>query len=303
MLGLGLTTAQAQVNSLGIPPPPPRPDFAQGNPNWAYIRNADCWALRPKDTYVIPRWDGACQDQKITGPGSLTSKWNERADFSLTGTAQNGEISGPAVMVLSDGTRLEGNFAGGALNGEGKAVYANGKRYSGLFHDNHPTGQGRMEEANGAVYEAAMKDGSHLGHGTIAYDNMVLEGEFENNNLSGIVTLRQPGKAAITGPIELPRTDPASPPVWPPYPTILIRLGETFTLYISFIVEADGRLTNVHYYVPTPDHAGYKEVNDAVPATLASLHFLPGRVNGEAIRMPWSVNIAYQLRDRAAPAQ
>ncbi|MCW5730870.1 MAG: hypothetical protein KIT20_08945 [Alphaproteobacteria bacterium] len=71
----------------------------------------------PVDGETI-RWNGACRDGLLEGPGVLTWFRNGRVHERDEGTFRRGELHGDATITFADGSTIFGNYTDGRRNGE-----------------------------------------------------------------------------------------------------------------------------------------------------------------------------------------
>lgn len=71
----------------------------------------------PVDGETI-RWNGACRDGLLEGPGVLTWYRSGRVHERDEGTFRRGELHGDATISFADGSTIFGNYTDGRRNGE-----------------------------------------------------------------------------------------------------------------------------------------------------------------------------------------
>jgi protein TonB len=109
----------------------------------------------------------------------------------------------------------------------------------------------------------------------------------------GIAPVTTPAPAAILAPtIVLPRLDDSHPFV-APFPSTARRLGESGSVVLGFIVDAQGRVVPSSIEVLTS--SGYMRLDDAARSAMRRVRFLPGRSDGTATAMRHSFRITYTL--------
>ena len=170
---------------------PPKPDFAASDARWVYDTKSDCWAR--DDSRLTPAsftWTGACANQRISGPGTLS--W-------MSGAADNRDGSGGAAGPIPNRT-MTGTFTGGVLNGEGDETWANGVHYHGTFKDGIFDGAGEETWPSGDHYTGQFANGKLEGHGHLDCGcGSHYEGEFKNGKYDGQAVFTGPRGAHFTG--------------------------------------------------------------------------------------------------------
>lgn len=109
----------------------------------------------------------------------------------------------------------------------------------------------------------------------------------------GTVVVTTPAPAAILAPIiVLPRLDSAHPFV-APFPSTARRLGESGSVVLGFMVDAQGHVVPSSIEVLTS--SGYTRLDDAARNAMKRARFLPGTRDGAATAMRHSFRITYTL--------
>lgn len=89
------------------------PDLSGNDAHWIKDTASNCWAANPDpspgETVV---WTGACENNLLSGQGTLTWYINGKAVGQDEGTFRNGELSGHGRVSFADGANFEGDFPG-----------------------------------------------------------------------------------------------------------------------------------------------------------------------------------------------
>ncbi len=124
-------------------------------------------------------WSGACKDGLLTGPGVLQLLQDGLVDATYQGSFWQGQLSGPGVGTLRDGTRYSGNFTNSEFAGEGTMIWPNGDRYQGHWTAGKRTGHGELTRTSGEHYEGDFFNNLYDGHGVMHYaDHSSYDGSF-----------------------------------------------------------------------------------------------------------------------------
>ena len=70
------------------------------------------------------------------------------------------------VVLMSNGTKHEGEFKDGKAHGKGTLIMTNGDQYEGEYKDGKYHGQGTAKYADGSKYVGEWKNGKPNGNGT-----------------------------------------------------------------------------------------------------------------------------------------
>ena len=88
-------------------------DLSGNNPNWIKANGSNCWAANPDPSPgETITWTGACENNLLSGPGTLTWYINGKAVGRDEGTFRNGELYGHGRLSFADGANYEGDFPG-----------------------------------------------------------------------------------------------------------------------------------------------------------------------------------------------
>jgi hypothetical protein len=89
------------------------PDLSGNNPNWIKDNGSNCWAANPDPSPgETISWTGGCENNLLSGTGTLTWYINGKAVGRDEGTFKNGELSGHGRLSFADGASYEGDFPG-----------------------------------------------------------------------------------------------------------------------------------------------------------------------------------------------
>jgi len=108
ILGLGLATL---MNSGAWAQP--APDLSGNDAHWIKDNSSNCWAANPDPSPgETIAWTGGCENNLLSGQGTLTWYINGKAVGRDEGTFRNGELSGHGHLSFADGASYEGDFPG-----------------------------------------------------------------------------------------------------------------------------------------------------------------------------------------------
>lgn len=89
------------------------PDLSGNNPNWIKDNSSNCWAANPDPSPgETISWTGGCENNLLSGAGTLTWYINGKAVGRDEGTFKNGELSGHGRLSFADGASYDGDFPG-----------------------------------------------------------------------------------------------------------------------------------------------------------------------------------------------
>ncbi len=85
-------------------------------PGWITATNKPCkiWNPQPEADEAVT-WSGPCKDGFASGKGILFWTVNGKPDVEFDGVYANGKRNGPGVMILPDGSRIEGEWVNDEL--------------------------------------------------------------------------------------------------------------------------------------------------------------------------------------------
>jgi hypothetical protein len=102
----------------------PTPDLSGKDSHWIKDTDKNCWAANPNpEPGERVAWTGACENDLVTGEGTLTWSVRGKVVGRDTGTFKNGELSGYGRISQTDGPSFEGEFPG-----KGVLTFPNGKK-------------------------------------------------------------------------------------------------------------------------------------------------------------------------------
>ena len=214
------------------------------------ITGAAVWNSDPRPGEAIG-WSGGILDEKASGPGVLT--WIEdgrivgrfagtmvagkaegrgKVDFEIDegfahyeGDFSGSRMHGTGVLVLSDGSRAEGDFRNDNLegfvnfrrpdgtgytgevranlpHGKGRQIRAGGEEYLGDFVNGEREGDGVLLLPNGDIYTGPFKAGRPDGRGKLeTVEGGVYEGPFRAGEPHGTGIITTPAGEKATGPM------------------------------------------------------------------------------------------------------
>ena len=89
------------------------PDLSGKDPHWIQDPKTHCWAANPDpaENETIT-WTGGCQNNLLSGQGTLTWYLNGEVGGRDIGTFKDGQLTGRGAIEFSDGARYEGDFPG-----------------------------------------------------------------------------------------------------------------------------------------------------------------------------------------------
>ncbi len=109
----------------------------------------------------------------------------------------------------------------------------------------------------------------------------------------GTLPVTTPAPAALLAPVVvLPRVDPLRPFV-PHFPATSRRLGESGSVVLGFVVDAEGRV--VSQSIEMLAGSGYSRLDEAARKAILEVRFLPGTQDGTAMPMRHQFRITYAL--------
>jgi hypothetical protein len=89
------------------------PDLSGNDTHWIKDSSSNCWAADPDPSPGESiTWTGACENNLLSGQGTLTWYINGKAVGRDEGTFKNGELSGHGRLSFADGANYEGEFPG-----------------------------------------------------------------------------------------------------------------------------------------------------------------------------------------------
>jgi TonB family protein len=197
-------TASASTTPAEKPAEAPKPDFAIANPRWAYDAKTDCWALNivVSTPAVGFTWTGNCEDNRVSGAGTLVWSYTGHPALTIKGTFVHGALNGFADATWADGGRYEGEFKDSLIDGTGKESWASGDRYEGQYRDGKFDGQGQLFNAPRTRYSGGFKNGKYDGHGVLTIGDNRMEGAFGKGALvNGHARSTSPDGARYDGEI------------------------------------------------------------------------------------------------------
>ena len=103
------------------------------------------------------------------------------------GEFKDGKAHGKGTLIMTNGDQYEGEYKDGKYHGQGTAKYADGSKYVGEWKNGKPNGNGTFTLYKGSKheqkYEGEYKDGKYHGQGKLSWaDGRVWVGKFENSN-------------------------------------------------------------------------------------------------------------------------
>lgn len=322
--GVVLMAGAAQANDAptaatgSAPEGPPPPEFTKSVRGWTYDAKANCWALDPSArTGLSFSWTGGCTDGQISGDGTLT--WNEAGALtfgdlqSITGKFAFGMLDGEGTAVWSDGRIYEGTFKDSIPDGVGKMHWRDGD-YEGHFFFGKFAGRGILVAAgrkldgefrngemitghydgtapDGSRYHGEIEDGWNRWYGTVTFISGTYEGSFHQTDMSGQGVLHRPDGTTLKGIAE-PARENSDPPVQISYPPLSRRLSEQGSAVVTYVVQSDGRVTDIKLATSS----GWERLDKAAMDTVAAMHYAPARMAGVPIAITKTRVISYKLR-------
>ena len=89
------------------------PDLSGKDTHWIKDNSSNCWAANPDPSPGESiTWTGACENNLLSGQGTLTWYINGKAVGRDEGNFRNGELSGHGRLSFADGANYEGEFPG-----------------------------------------------------------------------------------------------------------------------------------------------------------------------------------------------
>jgi len=89
------------------------PDLSGNDTHWIKDNGSNCWAANPDPSPGESiSWTGACENNLLSGMGTLTWYINGKAVGRDEGNFRNGELSGHGRVSFADGASYEGEFPG-----------------------------------------------------------------------------------------------------------------------------------------------------------------------------------------------
>jgi hypothetical protein len=89
------------------------PDLSGNDAHWIKDNGSNCWAANPDPSPgETITWTGACENNLLSGPGTLTWYINGKAIARDEGNFRSGELSGHGRLSFADGANYEGDFPG-----------------------------------------------------------------------------------------------------------------------------------------------------------------------------------------------
>lgn len=92
------------------------PDLSGNDPHWIKDGRSGCWAgdpdPQPGESIV---WEGACENDLVSGEGTLTWYRNGRISGRDIGTFKNGILSGQGTVMDVNGAVYVGAFPGAGI--------------------------------------------------------------------------------------------------------------------------------------------------------------------------------------------
>jgi hypothetical protein len=125
-LGFGLCLLAAGASAQ-----PGTPGFSPKDSRWIEDPVSHCWAANPTpEEGETISWTGGCQNNLLSGEGTLTWYLNGKIEGRDEGQFKNGELSGHGRIFFGDGASYEGEFPGeGVLTApDGRKVRAQSVR-------------------------------------------------------------------------------------------------------------------------------------------------------------------------------
>lgn len=186
---------------------------AQDQGEWIKVNGLECqYYFWQAGTGVEIQWDGGCENNRITGPGTLKIFASGEVYITYKGETSNGKENGQGEVVFNSGTIYTGQFKDGNLVGNATVYFANGDKYVGQVKNWQMEGTGTYitEEAeytgtlksnefygpitikysNGTKFEGAMNKGSIDGPGKYTFqEGTILSGVFKNQEPQGQMTV------------------------------------------------------------------------------------------------------------------
>ena len=124
-------------------------EAAEENQGYLFAINTECqiWA---EDIAVTKKahWEGACENEKGSGPGVLAYHYWEddetTSTATYTGTLVDGKLEGHATADYSNGHTFTGNFKNHLRDGYGTFKWADGRSYVGQYQNDQLHGHGKF---------------------------------------------------------------------------------------------------------------------------------------------------------------
>jgi TonB family protein len=261
----------------------------------------------------VPRkmtWSGRCVHHRLEGKGTLHLTPSIAHITAIAATFRRGIAEGAARIEFVDGSAFEGLLHANRPNGPGAFDVGGGARVEGVYKDDLLAGRVTFRYAAGMRREAAFVDGNaegpvveffpdgarsefiqHDRHRWGAAAMTFADGSriaFNYTNHDAVFT-GVDGKAE-TGVFIAATPDPA---LWhaPVYPPLSIRLNEVGTALLSFVIGADGAVSDVRLQLST----GAERLDNAATAAALTWRYKPATFNGRPIATPKLLSLPFTL--------
>jgi hypothetical protein len=164
--------------------------------HWLPVTGSDCtvWSDQPLDSGEVILWSGGCEDDRLSGTGTLEVSGGQGPGLWFEGRLSAGKANGIGQLKAkqADGgiDDYQGGFKDSLFDGYGVYEAADGSRYEGGFKADHPDGYGVYKGADGSSYQGEVRDGAANGTGfEQTADGGRYHGEFRDGERNGKGTL------------------------------------------------------------------------------------------------------------------
>lgn len=160
---------------------------------WITIKNSECkYYFDGAVTNGSAEWDGGCQNNLVSGSGTLKFYIAENLQYTFVGEMLNGKEQGNGLYTYNSGTKINGNFNNGKIEGIATVIFKNGDKYEGKLKNMTMDGEGTYITSGGDKYKGVFKNGEISGHFNITHaSGTKYVGEVKNAAYhgAGLITL------------------------------------------------------------------------------------------------------------------